>query len=125
MRPQETRGCRKSTTPRCGTVTSIGPRFAHVRKQIELLEALLTQRQEMGVSMDSGELRLEAFRDELFGELEAISRIAISTPALNRGQLELKARLFLDYCVPEDDGDLAHELSRSICRDILGGTAKK
>lgn len=69
-------------------------------------------------AMNALNLKLEAFRADLFGELDDISRIAIQTPAQNSAELESKARMFLDYCMPED-GDMAHQLGKSICLDIL------
>jgi hypothetical protein len=103
---------------------SEGAQFDLLSVELRLLGTLCTSLRKSGFWTEQLEAQWDSFREELLDQMNSIAVSAIEMQAQTPEQLQIKARIFLEYCAPEG-GDVPDQLSISICKDILASGSVK
>jgi hypothetical protein len=106
------------------SLISEGAQFDLLSVELRLLGTLCTNLRKGGFWTEQLETQWDNFREELLDQMNAIAVAAIEMRARTPEQLEIKARIFLEFCAPEG-GDLPDQLSISICKDIIASGSVK
>jgi hypothetical protein len=101
-----------------GVLPSESDKFEGLQLELRLLDVLRSDIKKVGYWSDDLEAHWESRRERLLDAMHDVACLAVEVPSECLEQLRVKARILLDYCTPEG-GDMADQLSVSICRDIL------
>jgi hypothetical protein len=106
------------TDPNAVALLSVGNKFDHLKIELLMLDRIYNHIRAGGHWSEQMQDHWDNQREHLMDQMQDIASKAISLPALCHNQLRVKARILLDYCMPEG-GDTPELLGISICNDIL------